>query len=73
MNNEPVAWMGIRRHGEIRVSVEKLDKDDIPLYIHPVKDLTDSEIEQVWTEVTCQELNVPYSFARAILRKASEK
>ena len=73
MNNEPVAWMGIRRHGEIRVSVEKLDKDDIPLYIHPVKDLTDSEIEQVWSEVTCQELNVPYSFARAILRKASEK
>ena len=39
----------------------------------PVKELTDEEIEQVWTEVTCQELNVPYSFARAILRKAQEK
>jgi hypothetical protein len=38
MNNEPVAWMGIRRHGETRVSVEKLDKDDIPLYTHPVKE-----------------------------------
>ena len=38
MNNEPVAWMGIRRHGETRVSVKKLDKDDIPLYIHPVKE-----------------------------------
>ena len=36
--NEPVAWMGIRRHGETRVSVEKLDKDDIPLYTHPVKE-----------------------------------
>jgi len=34
--------------------------------------LTDEEIEQVWTEVTCQELNVPYSFARAILRKAQK-
>ena len=42
-------------------------------YTHPVKELTDEEIEQVWTEVTCQELNVPYSFARAILRKAQEK
>jgi len=29
---KPVAWMGIRRHGETRVSVEKLNKDDIPLY-----------------------------------------
>jgi hypothetical protein len=36
-NNEPVAWMGIRRHGETRVSVEKLDKDDVPLYAHPYK------------------------------------
>ena len=36
--NEPVASMGIRRHGETRVSVEKLDKDDIPLYTHPVKE-----------------------------------
>jgi len=35
MNNEPVAWMGIRRHGETRVSLKKLDKDDIPLYTHP--------------------------------------
>jgi hypothetical protein len=34
------------------------------------KTLTDEEIEEVWTEITCQELNVPYSFARAILRKA---
>jgi hypothetical protein len=46
MNNEPVAWMGIRRHGETRVSVEKLDKDDIPLYTHPVKELTD----EVWNK-----------------------
>ena len=40
---------------------------------YPIKELTDEEIEQVWTEVTCQELNVPYSFARAILRKEQEK
>lgn len=36
---EPVAWMGIRRHGETRVSVEKLANDDIPLFTHPVKEL----------------------------------
>ena len=42
MNNEPVAWMGIRRHGETRISVEKLNNDDIPLYTHPVKEQDES-------------------------------
>jgi len=46
MNNEPVAWMGYRRHGETRVSVEKLDKDDIPLYTHPAKTLKDREADR---------------------------
>ena len=77
MKNEPVAWINRKgkdgEHGYL-----EWDKDDeaeinTPLYTHPVKELTDEEIEQVWTEVTCQELNVPYSFAKAILRKASEK
>ena len=48
MNNEPVAWMGIKRHGETRVSVGKLDKDDIPLYTHPVnpyQSITNTKIE----------------------------
>lgn len=79
--NEPVAWMGIRRHGETRVSLEKLDKDDIPLYTHPVKELTDEEITQclnenmdikgVWGQ-PMMELN-PVNFARAILKRAFEK
>jgi hypothetical protein len=77
MNNEPVAWMGIRRHGETRVSVEKLANDDIPLYIHPVKELTHEEITQVFDE--CYPNNgdgdvvTLIDFARAILRKAQEK
>jgi hypothetical protein len=75
MNNEPVAWMGIRRHGEIRVSVQKLDKDDIPLYTHPVKELTDEDILDTFdphfdADIEDKEL---IKFARAILRKAQEK
>ena len=68
-NNKPVAWMSKKG---ILSYVNDMGFT-IPLYTHPVKELTDEEIEQVWTEVTCQELNVPYSFARAILRKAQEK
>ena len=98
MNNEPVAWMGIRRHGETRVSIEKLANDDIPLYTHsvntckhgvddgackecyqevthPAKELTDKVIidialKEVDGWVTKEHLK---NFARAILRKASEK
>ena len=79
-NNEPVAWMGIRRHGETRVSVEKLDKDDIPLYIHPVKEITDEEINKLWAEshedgIAMQQgfTTQQHYFANLILRKAQEK
>ena len=75
MNNEPVAWMGIRRHGETRVSVEKLDKDDIPLYTNSVKELTDEELFKVYADL--EEVytgnNFPVDLGRAILRKAQEK
>ena len=83
MNNEPVAYIKLSKamlpilvwNPEISVKYSSyvVINEDIPLYTHPIKELTDEEIEQVWTEVTCQELNVPYSFARAILRKAQEK
>ena len=87
MNNEPVAWMGFRRHGETRVSVEKLDKDDIPLYTHPVKELTDEEILELWKQAiqdgytemiihdfqTLDTKKTMFDFAKAILRKAQEK
>ena len=81
MNNEPVAWMVESDEDVSFIMCGKgFAKPDeswnkvTPVYTHPVKELTmtDEEIEQVWTEVTCQELNVPYSFARAILRKAQE-
>ena len=42
-NAEPVAW--INRKGEFMP--EKVDSFDIPLYTHPVKELTDEEINIV--------------------------
>jgi hypothetical protein len=71
MNNEPVAWMNI--HGQFNKKETWLFP--IPLYTHPVKELTDEEIMEVAT------INLGHSmgllnwmgFARAILRKAQEK
>ena len=50
----------------------------IPLYTHPVKELTDEEIMEAWQEAKHTALNtkgnfVEVLFARAILRKAQEK
>ena len=80
MNNEPVAWMfrgylyekdpsGWTVHEHPNVPV-------IPLYTHPVKELTDEEIRHI--QAQCHLKNVGYDnfimrFARAILRKAQEK
>ena len=47
----------------------------IPLYTHPVKELTDGEIDKVLFEISGIEPapNSVLEFARAILRKAQEK
>jgi len=88
MNNKPVAWMD-----EINTFV--LDKDYqqfpkslqngmIPLYTHPVKELTDEEITGAVARGWCSEKNsmkvmdsdLAWAIVeeiRAILRKASEK
>jgi hypothetical protein len=53
-------------------------KNDIPLYTHPIKELTDLEIKGVmaldecWIGEDCSMPNM-IAFARAILRKAQEK
>ena len=78
MNNEPVAWIP----KGMTLAKPKDLTDCIPLYTHPVKEqLTDEEILIVWTSSNF----VRYTetghideiffnkFARAILRKASEK
>lgn len=50
MNNEPVAWISVlgidhigQKFTDVRVSLTKTDVADIPLYTHPVKELTDEQ------------------------------
>jgi hypothetical protein len=77
MNNEPVAWGMLDKDGGIydSISPEEHDREEgaytIPLYTHPAKTLTitDDEVMDLWNEVSSH----PADFARAILRKASEK
>ena len=78
MNNEPVAWIN-RKGKDGGYDYLQWDKDDeaeinTPLYAHPVKELTDEEINWLAKAYSTMkgELNAP-AFARAILRKAQEK
>ena len=69
--NEPVAWMRLTGNRVTRITLEKVQDSDIPLYTHPVK-LTDEEI------IACIDESEPDTadmirFARAILRKAKKK
>ena len=71
--NEPVAWMD-----DCSFFTEQPDDMDgvIPLYTHPVKELTDEEIMVLYEEYIetqyASESNV-LGFGRAILRKAQNK
>ena len=80
--NEPVAYLMVERNdgnSYIQMGVptrdEKIGHQPYPLYTHPVKELTDEEIQEIahgfgaigWMGDTT------YEFARAILRKAQEK
>jgi hypothetical protein len=77
MNNEPVAYGKYIENAKMWLVVE-LDADMpegyIPLYTHPVKELTDEEINLLAKAYSTMEgeLNAP-AFARAILRKAQEQ
>jgi hypothetical protein len=61
---------------EYKVWREPVSSKSIPLYTHPAKTLTDSEIRTI--QDMCHLKNVGYNtfimrFARAILKKASER
>jgi hypothetical protein len=80
MNNEPVAWMYEKPNGASKLSFvkEKMlweDMTEIPLYTHPVKELTDEEIDNISDEIPhyIDTYMGRRMFARAILRKAQEK
>ena len=80
MNNKPVAWA--RQDGVIAFHKKpEVDSEGFkwfPLYTHPVKELTDEEINKIYLEkydghmgfLSPDEVR---DFARAILRKAQEK
>jgi hypothetical protein len=80
MNNEPVAWISVlgidhigQKFTDVRVSLTKTDVADIPLYTHPAKTLTDEEISEEAKKWGLTGLFSERQFARAILKKASEK
>ena len=83
MNNEPVAYIDpydLERlpHYDCYIGSQQL-KNGIPLYTHQIKDLTEDDIKKcadsvchAWKKNGVGELYME-DFARAILRKASEK
>jgi len=79
MNNEPVAWMNPNESSiDYKFSDECAGDWNIPLYTHPVKELTDEEIIEIGlltTDPRFSHIESPLllEFARAILRKAQEK
>ena len=79
MNNEAVAWMYEKPNGASKLSFvkEKMlweDMTETPLYTHPVKELTDEEIGEIYWELYSDDwTEEDIKFARAILRKAQEK
>ena len=78
MNNEPVAWMYERPNGSAKLTFVREPMagtvvTETPLYTHPAKELTDEEIEEVYYKDFNWADEDYVKFARAILRKASEK
>ena len=89
MNNEPVAWMLADKEKEYIRSIMAVQHDFVPqgcvespLYTHPVKELTDEEIDIALyvADITLNNLSDGdismeriKAFVRTILRKAQEK
>jgi hypothetical protein len=66
---KPVAWMS---NGKEFYVQKNYCPDFIPLYTHPVKELTDEEIVNLYKETEADNGGIR-EFARAILKKAQEK
>lgn len=75
MNNEPVAWIDYLEHSDVYDL--NVSGRGIPLYTHPVKELTltEDEIDDVWAACSTGESDTidMHLFAEAILKKAQEK
>ena len=73
MDNKPVAWMQMTDKQCItKISFVQTWADDVPLYTHPAKTLTDEEIIEIWGVHSIWDDKL-IDFARAILRKVQEK
>jgi hypothetical protein len=75
---KPVAWIDpydLERlpHHDCWVNGQE-HKNSVPLYTHPVKELTDAEIKSVWNKMVCSVhmTGAELDFAKAILKKAQE-
>ena len=66
--NEPVAWM--HQNPDYAISKHQSLEYNIPLYTHPMRELTDEKIWKLWQTHLNDDITV---FVRAILKKASEK
>ena len=81
MNNKPVAYIHKTISGWTSTFIHPETEPDewLPLYTHPVKELTDEEIlqqaEWIFGTYFFECIDDPYwiEFAKAILRKAQEK
>ena len=80
--NEPVAWMETYKGEPNNLDWDKNNlycegefHNVVPLYTHPVKELTDEEIDNISDEIPhyIDTYMGRRMFARAILRKAQEK
>ena len=69
--NEPVAWF--EQDLDMKSIWYQSDQDNpnaIPLYTHPMRELTDEKIWKLWQTHLNDDITV---FARALLKKAREK
>ena len=92
MNNEPVAWLVDNQAYTVEAAAESLSRiletPVIPLYTHPVKELTEilstikciaddvsphKEYENTYSDGWLDACNTVYDEVFAILRKAQEK
>jgi len=78
---QPVAWMQVHYKDGTPTKFSKVQtwEDDIPLYTHPAKTLTDEEINRLWAEshedgIAIQQgfTTQQHYFAHLILRKAQK-
>ena len=83
MNNKPVAWMETYKGEPNNLDWDKSNlnygsefHDVVPLYTHPVKELTDEKITAIAKEIFKDYKNFHHyqiDFARAVIKEVSGK